>query len=615
MSTITTIPTIDPADPIDLPAHLRPENEAEAFHPGPDRSILVRGERDAFLRSLQKSPYPAGVTPGNRVTEMQLAAREKYLERQPYLLAAGTSSGKTVAAVAPTFEAGRRAVFVYPYRALLYDQASELLRLAQAFGYNRHSFGYVYGGVNGRELSRQISVDKPFILITPDKLISLFLGDRRGVMAATALLSSSDFFFDEVHSYNTLMRRSLIYFLRSVRMFSERQRMKDRPMFTFASATTPDDLLDELENGLGIDGDRDVIRGPSYTGDAEVSVLVPRSSRTMGQHPIAEDMAARGHTTDSMVIVQNPFDAWMIANSEPMLRSAQLFVGQDKQSERERQQNLSAFMDTPCKFSLVGSSAIQAGVDAAARYLYLQETTGNDTAQGFGRTARAGRSATVVYYGNRLYHLATQGLLKAEYARGEWSQLLRGINPERPPATILSGLAASPYISFWGDDLAAEIVDAEDMQLNRQIRETSRQGHLAFRGLTPYTSYESGERINFRALFRKRLAVERNRVKGAPDAHKYFYAPQRAPVRAHIRGPDDVAYREESTAIRNGRTVILHHLLARVDFGGFGRHWTVLEVGPNEAHGTDFVPDNMHISYMGRPLAGPGLDKGVRFYS
>src|SRR5690606_3906024 len=184
VATVNAQPQLSKNDPIDLPVEYRARDDAERFVLGPDSRMRIRGERDRFLGSLLPSPYPKGVTHGDRITPMQLAARDKYRARESFILTAPTSSGKTVAAAAPIFESGRRAVFVYPYRALLYDQASELLRIASRFGYGPHDFGYLFGGVNGNEIARQVNARKRFVLATPDKLVSLFLGDRTGVMAA-----------------------------------------------------------------------------------------------------------------------------------------------------------------------------------------------------------------------------------------------------------------------------------------------------------------------------------------------------------------------------------------------------------------------------------------------
>lgn len=599
-------------DAAGLPLSLRANSPDEALRPG--ERVRVLGERDAFLRELLPSPYPSGVTHGDRLSVMQFEARERYRERRSFVLMGSTSSGKTVAGCAPIFEGGRRAVFCYPYRALLYDQASELLRIASVFGYNQAHFGYLFGGVNGAELARQMRPDAHFLVGTPDKLLSLFLSDRMGVMAASAILSSADFFFDEVHAYTPMMRRSLIYFLRSVRLYRDRLGLREPPVFIFASATMPEDLLQELRQAVDL-RESDILTGPSYTGDAEVEILVPRSSRTRGRHPIAEDINERGHTTDAIVVVRDPFDAWMIANAREMSRSALLFVGQDKQAEQERRSHIRMFAENPRKYALVGSSAIEAGVDLGASALYIQESTGSSTAQAFGRGARAGRDAYVVYYGNRLHHLATDGFLRRTYTRAEWNTLLRTINPERPPATMMSGIAASPYLEFWGGDLAKEILDPDDMELAERVRQVSGQGHLGFRGLVPYTSYESGERIGFRSLFRKWLAMEGKRVKGSPDAARYFMTKQRPTVHAHIRRMSDIAHREVITVSRAGRQFEVHYLLACVDFGPFGRHWTVLELVPGVvATGSEFIPDNLALVVCNRPVAGPGMNMHVRFY-
>src|SRR5690606_20007414 len=122
--------------------------------------------------------------------------------------------------------------------------------------------------------------------------------------------------------------------------------------------------------------------------------------------------------------------------------------------------------------------------------------------------------------------------------------------------------------------------------------------------------------IGFRSLFRKLLAVERGRVKGSPDAARYFLSKQRPTVHAYIRRMDDIAHREAVKVARGGRTFDVHYLLARVDFGpSFGRHWTVLELAPAvAATGSDFVPDNLALVVCNRPVAGPGMSMLVRFY-
>lgn len=547
------------------------------------------------------------------ITEMQAKARDWYHDRRSFVLSAPTSSGKTVAGVAPIFESGRPALFVYPYRALLYDQANELLRIARLFGYGPQDFGYLYGGVTGAELSRQIAGRK-FLLATPDKLVSLFMASRDGVMAAARVLSSFDFFFDEVHSYSSMMLRSLIYFVRSVRRWHALHGSRARTVFIFASATLPRTLLDEISDELRITA-ADQITGPSYTGDLTVEVMRPKAARRPGRpHPISEDMEARDHLGDAMVILDSPFDAWAVTQSpvfdergfEPLL-----FVGQDKQSEAERRNNLSKFANNRSAHALIGSNAIEAGIDTGARAIFMEEGWAASTVQRLGRGGRSGHDTHVVYYGERLNHLYTTGQLDRTYERANFIALLRAVNPDRPPAQILAGLAASPYVAFWGPDQAPDIIGSDDLHLAEFVAPANARGFMAFRGLVPYTSYDSGERISYRTLFRKMLATADGKVCGSPSATKYFFADTRPVVRAKLLR---VAYREKLTAERNGSSFELHYLLGEVDFGPFGVHWTILEIGPNRAFGADFAPDNIHLTYRNRVLAGPGERTAVRFY-
>src|SRR5206468_2318901 len=83
-----------------------------------------------------------------------------------------------------------------------------------------------------------------YLLVTPDKLISLFICARERTYSTNALavLGKYDFVFDEVHAYNSLMRTALVYFLRSVRFWQSSRQEERRGRFYFLSATFPEDL-------------------------------------------------------------------------------------------------------------------------------------------------------------------------------------------------------------------------------------------------------------------------------------------------------------------------------------------------------------------------------------
>jgi len=132
---------------------------------------------------------------------------------------------------------------------------------------------------------------------------------------------------------------------------------------------------------------------------------------------------------------------------------------------------------------------------------------------------------------------------------------------------------------------------------------------LAFRGLTPYTRYESGETISFKSLFRKDLPIDKatGKVRGAPHPARYFTRPpRRPPVFARV---SDIAFRDE---ISNG-TVIL----ANVCFSlGLGTHWVLLEL--SKPTGFNDHDDNIRLrigdSEYGRREDGGIGDLLVRFY-
>jgi hypothetical protein len=579
-----------------------PETPDDIAAPG--ESIRVAGERADFARTLVPSPYPRVPGAVESITTMQAEAREYVRSGRSHVLRAPTSSGKTISFAAPIFESGQSAVFVYPYRALLLDQAFELLRVARWFGYGPDDFGYLMGGVDRREIAAQIE-GRRFLLATPDKLVSLLMAGREGTMAALRVLSTGVYVFDEAHAYSEGMTKSVICFLRSARLWQDARGQRGKsPTFIFSSATIPPELARELEEGIGI-SPGDSVTGPSNTGNVTLEISAPRASKDTRSHPVAVDMADRGATTNAVAVLGSPFAAWQVCRSPELRTTSLLFVGQDKQAERERRAHLRSFSEAPHRYALVGSNAIEAGVDLAAGHLFMETGTADSTVQRFGRAARAGRDADVMIYGAELRWAQGAGLLRNTYTRSEFNRLLALIHPVRPRSGVLTALAAAPYVKFWGNE-AHRVVDPEDMAVLDGLRAQGVPALLAFRSLTPYTSYESGERIGFSSLFRKSLTMDGQKVTGAPNTERYFMAESRKPVIVELL---KVAHRQEicppgSPGVRN------QILLAHADFGDFGRHWTMLDLGPGGAA----PPDNMIVRMKGRTLTGPGTANFARFY-
>jgi len=486
-----------------------------------DEPILITGEKPKETENPSKHPvfrerYPSLFAP------LQTEAYARVREGRSCALVAPTSSGKTLAVAAPLFEAQRPAVFVLPFRSLILDQTQELPRIAEVFGVSKDRFARIWGGSSYRDIAEAVKCD--YLLTTPDKLISLLIaGRRKGNAAALNILSKYDFVFDEVHVYNTMMLASLRYFLRSVRYWQELQRHKSG--FYFLSATFPPEVWQMLQEELEL-RESDRIEGVSYTGDVRLVVKPFKTvtQTTGGEVPIVRDMELLGIETNTVGIFNSAHRAWQVCEAVGGL----LFIGQEKMSEIVRRRNFDQFKDFPEDYALIGSPAIEAGVDFVCRNLVIEESHHDSFVQRFGRAARAGGDAFVLAYSNTLHKMKQGGLLAQQYTRVEFLDKLRMAVPCQEPHHLFSSLAAYAYFNFWNRDPGFPM-QPEDRKLCERLTSMEVDNILAFRGLTPYIHYESGESISFKALFRKNLPIASRKVQGAPHPVRYFMSPKRKP--------------------------------------------------------------------------------------
>jgi len=514
---------------------------------------------------------------------------------------APTSSGKTLAVAAPLFEVQRPAVFVLPFRSLILDHTQELPRIAVIFGISGDRFARIWGGSSYEDIAKSVKHD--YLLITPDKLVSLLVAGRKGNAAAINIMHKYDFVFDEIHVYNAMMLTSLRYFLRSVRYWQELGRHKSG--FYFLSATFPPEVWQMLQEELELTED-DRIEGISHTGDVRLLVKPFKTitRTTGGEVPIAQDMEALEIETNTVGIFNSAYRAWQVWKAVGGL----LFIGQEKMREDVRRRNFDWFRESPEDYALIGSPAIEAGVDFVARNLVIEESYQDSFVQRFGRAARAGKDAFVLAYSDTLHKLNQKELLARQYTRAEFLDELQAVVKRREPRKLFIGLAAYVYYNFWNRDPGFPM-EPEDHKLCEQLAEKGVKDILAFRGLTPYTRYESGETISFKSLFRKDLPIDKatGKVRGAPHPARYFTRPpRRPPVFARV---SDIAFRDE---ISNG-TVIL----AKVCFSlGLGTHWVLLEL--SKPTGFNDHDDNIRLrigdSEYGRREDGGIGDLLVRFY-
>jgi hypothetical protein len=533
---------------------------------------------------------------------LQSQTYEKAKLGRNLALVAPTSSGKTLAIVAPLFEEKKPTVFVYPFRSLIIDQTNQLVRYGSLFNLTEKDFYRLWGGVSERDIAK--AVTKPYILMTPDKLIALLNSSRVGRAAAITILSKYHFVFDEVHCYNALMQASLYYFIRSAKYW---KKVTGLPVtnYYFLSATFPDKLWETLKAELDMD-DEDRIEGISYTGDVTLYLKPNKES----PQNIVDDIIELGITKNVIGIFNTALKAWRVAQCLDATRAHEMvFVGQDKMSENQRIANFQRFEENPSTHCLMGSPAIEAGVDFDADHLIIEESYIDSFLQRFGRAARSGKPAIIICYSSTLY--SQREKFHQYYQRRFFLDLLRQQFSLSEPSELLNGLAAYCHFRLWE---VPDFIEREDLELCRHLEAKGVDRLFAFRGLTPFTRYESGEYINYRTLFRKQLIMRNGKVEGTPSLERYYFSPQRPPVIGEIKS---IAWKKKVD-----ETV---YLLAKVDFKGkdghqtvrFGIHWTVLKICPEYSplEEDDNICLRIGNKEYGRRLFGGGRERVVKFWS
>jgi CRISPR-associated helicase Cas3 len=568
---------------IDSPVYIRGEKPDEVPNPASTAQFLTQ--------------YPAIFAP------LQSETFERVKAKRHLALVAPTSSGKTLAIAAPLFELGRKAAFVYPYRALMRDQHFQLIRYSQMFGLSEDDFATLKGGDSPADVAQVCS--RKYLLATPDKLISLFLcaEDRTYSTNALAVLGKYDFVFDEIHAYNSLMRCALLYFLRSVKFWQSNRSEERQGRFYFLSATFPEQLWTELKSLAGMT-DEDRIEGRSYTGDVKLIIKPAKSAASFGsnQNPILDDIKRYGIERNTVCILNSAYKAWQLAEAlkkEFGEESVLLYLGQEKLGEKIRQDVLTRFEKDPERYILVGSPAIEAGVDFKAKNLVIEETFEDSFLQRFGRAARSGQQAFILCYSDVLFERQRRGELKTVYERREFLEYiqLHNLFPLREPTKLFEGLAAYQFYNFWeADPEFCDQIEPEHLEFCRKLQRRGVDPTLAVRGFIPYTEYWSGERVSFRSIcWRENLTVDNEgKVIGCPSPGRYYAKPRRKPIFAEIYSKKDIAHIEP---LEDGGQAVLAKVEFRQDkkrkLGG-GPQWTVLTIAkaqtPDEERG-----DNLQL--------------------
>lgn len=325
--------------------------------------------------------------------EHQRHAFDRILEGRPVFLTAGTSSGKTFALALPLLEqlANRdisRVCFVYPTRALLESQRTEIGELAALRGLTH---GVAMGGKRVGELLNAMS--SRVIFATPDQIYWYFAKSVKHAGAlAWSLTQVDDFVFDEVHVFKAYALDNLVWFIRRLKVLNPRAR------FHFLSATTARELFQYLQPLGEFD---QPIQGESFTGPIQVEFASWGPITWHRRDQVLQCLKAGGAEHTVGIFNSARFVHRFFLKYGNRDGSRLHLAGTNKALFR-----YTGYMEKATRDGIVGkfqtdggvlltTSAAEVGVDFDCDHLLMEEFGAESTIQRFGRAGRGGRSAGV----------------------------------------------------------------------------------------------------------------------------------------------------------------------------------------------------------------------------
>lgn len=382
--------------------------------------------------SLTLHPYP-GVK--RALYPHQAIILDEWEQREAFLLLTKTGSGKTAAAAlpfllcakAPDFREG--AVFVYPTNALIEDQERSIRQLAEAEGVavaplmpetvqakygaeqvvlvrvdaeRLEAFAKAYhfrkpdgSWDKGRALAEVLRLDKPkIVLVNPDILYLVYtLAYRHSAESVATLQAYQTLVFDEFHLYGGVELAHILFLIYLARALHTFKRV------LLLSATPDAQTREWIERLLG-----------PYVIDASTKTARPASGQRQVAHPVnlqcvnrgtdvvemagAQILALRGtlrglraQSADpdyipGVVILNSVVDAIELEDS----LVANGFARDEIASVRGLVSR--AARDVRGKTLVVGTSAIEVGIDFKCDYLIFEAGDAAGFMQRFGRVGR-----------------------------------------------------------------------------------------------------------------------------------------------------------------------------------------------------------------------------------
>ncbi len=262
MATIGTTEPTTPAPSEPVPAPQPRGRGVKERIASPWNGLLDEGRADERLvREAREGPGPASYVElpkelhPKALKALQDAGIERLYAHQaealhaaaagPVIVTTGTASGKSLCFQLPTIDllcaqAGARALYLYPTKALAQDQA----RALNAFGLTKHVRPAIYDGDTPREARADIRRNANVILSNPDMLHVGILPNHEAWTELFANLAIV--VVDEAHVYRGVFGSHVAGVLRRLRRIAGAYGTEPRFLLTSATIANPEELAERL---------------------------------------------------------------------------------------------------------------------------------------------------------------------------------------------------------------------------------------------------------------------------------------------------------------------------------------------------------------------------------
>lgn len=417
--------------------------------------MIIRGYELPLVESLEYER----AWPGRRPYAHQARLFEHWNRSKAFVVTTPTGTGKTLTAAFPIVSQKESAIFLYPTNALLADQLGSILRMFEDLNLKTYVFDgnedwdsdacresdYIIAAVNGETLETMrkrlgynskgqvlkkiLHSSKPTIILTnPDSLY--LIGTLRYAGSASLIASLQRFsnvVVDEFHLYSGIEIANLLfllYYLRQLNCVSRIVLLSATPaenLKELINCLFKPDWIDTRLDGYKQVGQREVMHDLEFA-----AVMVNQRSgekmleqldlifREVINKPLSDDR----HPIPLVVILNSVIEA--IALEWKLIKEKGL---PGKHLASYRGLINSKVRSLHGKRIVVGTSAIEIGVDFHCNILMFEAMDGPSFIQRLGRAGRHSVGRVFFFGESRLYHLLDS--LNPEMERLNFEELIR----------------------------------------------------------------------------------------------------------------------------------------------------------------------------------------------